>query len=72
MNIKDKSIGSSIGVLDVEQGGTALGGECCGRSPVVAGDEDHLCRGAAVADPIHHGLDGLCPFVDVGDVMRLK
>ena len=71
VDIKYEPIGASIRVLDFEQCRAALGREGRGRSPVVAGEENHLGFGTCAADASHDGLDSVCPFVDVGDVVGL-
>lgn len=71
MNIEDKSIGATVRILDFQECRSTLGRKCGGRRPVIARKKDHLSLGPSTADTCHDGLDGVCPFVDVGDVVGL-
>jgi len=70
VNIDDQSIDGAVGVLDFQKRGTRLGRHHLGRSPVVPGQQDHLLLGNS-ADGSDHGLDGISPLVDVGNIVRL-
>ena len=72
MYVKDDTVGTSVGVLDFKQGRAALGRHLLRRSPIIAGNEDDLCFGAGIADGSYNSLNGVCPFVNVRNVVGLR
>lgn len=69
MNIKNNAIDTPIRILHLQQCRAGFGWHGLRRGPVIARDEDHLARGARIADGRHDELDRVGPGVDVGDVV---
>lgn len=72
VDVEDQVGGGSVEIFDGGEGsGGTAGHECLSRSPVVAGEEDHLGSGTGLADGGNGGLDRGSPGGDVRDIMGL-
>ena len=71
VDVVDEVVYRAIWVLDVLEVGAGVLGKRAGGGVVGTGEEDHLGRGASVADGGDGGLNGVGPFGHVRDCGRL-
>ena len=72
VDVVDKVVHRAVGVLDILEVRAGVLGERAGGGVVGAGEENHLGRGAGVADGGDGGLDGVGPFGHIGDLVGVS